>query len=101
MTQTSPPSHDGSAAIKNVCQDDQKHLIKVATQDRFTLFWQQLHFVLTNFYAKLQRFDSGFDHYQIGSMQADAPRSNQLHDPYEVCKAGRSLGFMPFAGDIP
>lgn len=101
MTQSSPPSHDGSDAIDNVCPDYQKLYFKDATQKRFTLFWQHLRFVLTNLYAEQHVVEYSFDQYQFGPMQADTSKRNKIRDPFEVCSAGGSPGFMPFAGENP
>ena len=69
MTQSSPPSHDGSAAINYIYLIDQK--------------------------LKL------IEHCLIGQMQADASRDNKAHNPCEISKTGRSLDFLPLAGDNP
>lgn len=101
MTQSSPPSHDGSAAINNNCPDNRKLFFKNVTQNRFTLFWQPLRYVATHLYAELQLVKCWFDQSQIEPMQADASRCNKIRGPFELCRAGRSPGFTPFAGENP
>lgn len=101
MTQSSPPSHDGSAAIVNVCPDNQKLYFKDSTRKRIALFWQHLCFVPANLYTEQHVVECSFDQYKIGPMRADASRRNKIRDPLEVRSAGGSLCFMPFVGENP
>ncbi len=101
MTQSSSPSHDDSVAINDVCPNDQKLFFNNTTQGRFTLFWRQLCSKLTNSNAELELVKCWLDHFQIEPIQVDTFKSNKLRSPYEVCKTGESLDFLPLTGDNP